>query len=86
MSPNPNSGDAGVRHPNPSGSENRPLPSRKWREDQDDDYPAARVPTAPRLTTEFDAKSIVNRDYADDELALDRQRDARAASTSTRRR
>jgi len=65
MSPNPNSGGSFVRHANSSGSD-RPLPSRKWREEQDDDYPAARVPTTPKLTTEFDAASIVNRDYDDD--------------------
>ena len=65
MSPNPNSGGSFARHSNSSGSD-RPLPSRKWREEQDDDYPAARAPTTPKLTTEFDAASIVNRDYDDD--------------------
>ncbi len=58
--------------PNPTGeqrhaaSQNRPLPGRKWHEENDDSR-APKVVTGPQLTTELDPASIINQDYLDDD-------------------
>jgi len=41
-------------------------PSRRWADDDEDSFPAATVPAAPKLTKEFDPAAIVNQDYVDD--------------------
>ncbi len=48
------------------GDRPRRGPSRRWADDDEDSFPAATVPAAPKLTKEFDPAAIVNQDYVED--------------------
>ncbi len=61
---NPGAGDDSRRDRAPSAR--RPLPGRKWQDDNDD-APAVTGPAQPRLTTELDPRTIINQDFLDDE-------------------
>ncbi len=47
--------------------------SRRWQDDDEDSFPTAQVPSAPKLTKEFDPGSIVNQDFLDEDAGMDGQ-------------
>ncbi len=65
-----NGGEDRERKASSGAPTRRPLPGRKWQEDNDDTS-AAKVVSTPKLTTQLEGMTIINQDFLEeDELSL----------------